>query len=218
CAKSGNKGVKGVHTQGFCPQPLTHPFFTGLHTTHIKLPLLKLESSHPHPPPGPWPFQDPLTPPIHPTRHNMWFQKMKWISRTHPTRLPGRPSINPPSSVFLTFLEGIIGNPNNVLADGTVKIDVNLLGIIQQMMDAEATRLSKLEEHVEKLESFKARISALEGSRQPFHTSEIPAGTWKYARVTVPAPKPTPPKIQPPPKELSLNLTVLLPACWLLFA
>ncbi|KNZ53838.1 hypothetical protein VP01_3121g1, partial [Puccinia sorghi] len=35
------------------------------------------------------------------------------------TRLPEKPTTNPPSLVFLTFLAGIIGNPNNCLADGT---------------------------------------------------------------------------------------------------
>ncbi|KNZ46194.1 uncharacterized protein VP01_7481g1 [Puccinia sorghi] len=100
-----------------------------------------------------------------------------YLENAAPTRLPNRPSVNPPSSIFLTFLAEIIGNPNNRLADGAVKIDLNSLGTMQRMMDAEATRLSKLEEHVKQLESFEARLSALEGSRQPPQTSSIPAVT-----------------------------------------
>ncbi|KNZ53395.1 uncharacterized protein VP01_3251g1 [Puccinia sorghi] len=80
------------------------------------------------------------------------------LENAAPTRLPNKPSVNPPSSIFLTFLAGIIGNPNNRLADGAVKIDLNSLGTMQRMMDAEATRLSKLEERVEQLESFEARF------------------------------------------------------------
>ncbi|KNZ61026.1 uncharacterized protein VP01_1461g4 [Puccinia sorghi] len=70
-----------------------------------------------------------------------------------PTCLPDKPTANPPSSVFLTFLAGVIGNPNNRLADGAVKLNLNSLGVIQRMMDAEATRLSQLEKRVELLES-----------------------------------------------------------------
>ncbi|KNZ52166.1 uncharacterized protein VP01_3665g1, partial [Puccinia sorghi] len=99
---------------------------------------------------------------------------MKWISRTRPRRVS---RTDPPSSIFLTFLTGIIGNPNNRLAGGAVKINLNSLGIMQQMMDAEATRLLKLQERVKQLESFEASLFALEGSRQPPQTSAIPAVT-----------------------------------------
>ncbi|KNZ48012.1 uncharacterized protein VP01_5975g1 [Puccinia sorghi] len=127
------------------------------------------------------------------------------LENAAPTHLPDRPTVNPPSSIFLTFLARIIGNPSNRLADGTVKIDLNSLGIIQRMMEAEATRLSKLEERVEQLESFEARL-ALEGSRQAPLTSGMTAGTHLYARGTGPAPKPTPPQIQPPSKEVLRSL------------
>ncbi|KNZ55989.1 uncharacterized protein VP01_2527g7 [Puccinia sorghi] len=61
------------------------------------------------------------------------------LEDTPQARLPEKPTTSPPSSVFLTFLEGIIGNPNHRLADGA-------------MMEAEATRLSQLERRVALLE------------------------------------------------------------------
>ncbi|KNZ47097.1 uncharacterized protein VP01_6689g1, partial [Puccinia sorghi] len=68
------------------------------------------------------------------------------------------PWLTPPASVFLAFLAGIIGNPNNQLADGAIKIDQNSLGVIQRMMEAEATHLSQLEKCVMLLESLEARL------------------------------------------------------------
>ncbi|KNZ44651.1 uncharacterized protein VP01_895g4, partial [Puccinia sorghi] len=128
------------------------------HTPQTSIPHTRILS----PAPSPWPMAlarppNPPNLPNHP-QHVVSEDEMD-LENAAPTRLPGRPSINPPSSVFLTLLAGIIGNPNKCLADGA------------------ATRLSKLEEHFEQLESFEARLSTLEGSRQPPQTSAIPTGT-----------------------------------------
>ncbi|POW06342.1 hypothetical protein PSTT_09022 [Puccinia striiformis] len=57
------------------------------------------------------------------------------------TRLPTIPDTTPPSSAFLTFLAGVLNNPGNRSASGSVTINTDMLELIQQMIKVEDLRL-----------------------------------------------------------------------------
>ncbi|KNZ48938.1 uncharacterized protein VP01_5311g1 [Puccinia sorghi] len=156
------------------------------------------------PPSPPWPMPmahppsppDPPNLPGHVSRVTM--DNGMDLEDASQTRLPVKPTTNPPSSLFLTFLAGIIGNPEDQLVDGAVKIDPNSLGIIHRMMEAKATRLLHLEKRVAALESFETRLIALEENHLPPQPTTRTV-TKLYAKAIGPSTSPTPPTATPPP-------------------
>ncbi|KNZ53023.1 uncharacterized protein VP01_3368g2 [Puccinia sorghi] len=56
--------------------------------------------------------------------------------------LPASPNTAPPSSVFLTYLTGNIGNPQDPLANGAMMISADLIGVILLMMKLSLRQIS----------------------------------------------------------------------------
>ncbi|POV94768.1 hypothetical protein PSTT_16674 [Puccinia striiformis] len=102
----------------------------------------------------------------------------KDVSRTN---LPAIPDTSPPSSAFLTFLSGVLGNPNFRSPSGDVLIKQDTLNLIQQMILVEDTRLKKMELHMNAIDR---RITLLELNRQPMASSSTQAAKPSYARAT----------------------------------
>ncbi|KNZ63649.1 uncharacterized protein VP01_11182g1, partial [Puccinia sorghi] len=108
---------------------------------------------------------------------------------TSQTCIPTRPTILPPSSVFLTFLASVIGNPNNCTPDGTLSIDPNSLAVIQQMMAAEASHLAQMDKRMDQmaklLESLETRLGNLENARPaaPSRPPNAMPGQKSYAKA-----------------------------------
>ncbi|KAI9623117.1 hypothetical protein KEM48_009544 [Puccinia striiformis f. sp. tritici PST-130] len=102
----------------------------------------------------------------------------KDVSRTN---LPAIPDTSPPSSAFLTFLSGVLGNPNFRLPSGDVLIKQDTLNLIQQMILVEDTRLKKMELHMDAIDR---HITLLELNRQPMASSSTQAAKPSYARAT----------------------------------
>ncbi|WAR52080.1 hypothetical protein PtB15_1B519 [Puccinia triticina] len=126
------------------------------------------------------------------------------------TRLPAKPDSEPPPSVLLAYLANFIANPNNRSPQGAVIVDPSSLGAISAMMDAEATRLKELNRQMNQMsrmvETFDARLKALEGGHVPILDPKTQPAKQSYAKVTGPPVTPRIPSIAPPPKTILKSL------------
>ncbi|KAI9615611.1 hypothetical protein H4Q26_011553 [Puccinia striiformis f. sp. tritici PST-130] len=96
------------------------------------------------------------------------------------TRLPTIPDTTPPSSAFLTFLAGVLNNPGNRSALGSVTINTDMLELIQQMIKVEDLRLRKMEARFDSLDG---RIAQLESTRPPPVAHQAHPSKSSYARA-----------------------------------
>ncbi|WAQ80863.1 hypothetical protein PtA15_1A201 [Puccinia triticina] len=104
------------------------------------------------------------------------------------TRLPAKPTSEPPPSVLLAYLENFIANPNNRSPQGEVIVDPSSLGAILVMMDAESTRLKELNRQMSQMakmvETFDARLKALEGGHVSSPDPKTQPAKKSYATAT----------------------------------
>ncbi|KAA1097359.1 hypothetical protein PGT21_004022 [Puccinia graminis f. sp. tritici] len=126
------------------------------------------------------------------------------------TRPPPKPTCVPPSSVFLTFMASLIGNPMNRSPEGAIVIDPNTAGVLGTMMEAEAARLTELDKRMDQLTSMfqtlDNRLKSVEDARSSAPTPSPHPGKSSYAKVTGPPTAPRAPTILPPPKEALKSL------------
>ncbi|KAI7948225.1 hypothetical protein MJO29_009890 [Puccinia striiformis f. sp. tritici] len=118
--------------------------------------------------------------------------------------LPAIPDTSPPSSAFLTFLSGVLGNPNLRSPSGDVVIKQDTLRLIQEMISVEDTRLKKMESRMDAIDG---RIALLELNRQTSALNASHPSKPSYARAagthTASAhAEPYRPNISPPSRPL----------------
>ncbi|KNZ53648.1 uncharacterized protein VP01_3176g2, partial [Puccinia sorghi] len=81
---------------------------------------------------------------------------------------PVRPNNAPPSSVFLTYLAGNIGNPQDPLANRAMIISADSIGVIQLMMEAESACLKQIDRCMDQMaamvKTFENRLLALKSN------------------------------------------------------
>ena len=70
---------------------------------------------------------------------------------TFSTHIPTRPNMGPRTSVFLTYLASVLGNPHNKLPNGALWIDPDSLGVIQRLMEAEVMQLLQMEKCMDQM-------------------------------------------------------------------
>ncbi|POW06007.1 hypothetical protein PSTT_09287 [Puccinia striiformis] len=109
--------------------------------------------------------------------------------------LPAIPNTSPPASAFLTFLSGVLGNPNLRSPSGDVLIKQDMLNLIQEMILVEDTRLKKMESCMDTIDG---RIALLELSRQPSAPNMSHPAKPSYARAAGAHAEPSRPNISPP--------------------
>ncbi|KNZ56651.1 uncharacterized protein VP01_2354g3 [Puccinia sorghi] len=130
-------------------------------------------------PPGPWPL--PPDPNIGVLNTSMDEDMAAGdVSLTH---LPPRPTTVSPSSVFLIFLDSVIGNPDNCHGNGTVCLDPNSLGVIQCMMEAKSSCLVQMDKRMGQI------YKALETLETRLQTASTVETSGQAAPVSTPPPQ-----------------------------
>jgi hypothetical protein len=119
------------------------------------------------------------------------------------SRLPEIPDTTPPSSAFLTFLEGVINRPGSRSPSGSLTLDLDMLNLIQQMIKVEDSRLRKMEA---RMDSFDSRMALLETTRNASVVPPTQPAKSSYARAVGSMPESCRPPMAAPSRNTLQSL------------